>query len=75
MRNQNVSTEVLGNLNTKCIDHHEKQSQSSVTENVTVPCKSKKEEKICRGTPYAVVTLDGTTMLVQDEVILWYLTT
>lgn len=46
MRNQNISTEIIGDLRS--------------LEGVDV-----------RGRPYAVATLDGTIMLVQDEIILW----
>lgn len=47
MRNQNISTEIIGDLKT---------------------LESGPEIK---GRPYAVATLDGTIMLVQDEIILW----
>ncbi|CAH0547712.1 unnamed protein product [Brassicogethes aeneus] len=47
MRNQNISTEILGDFK----NSHRKDSG--------------------KGKPYAVATLDGTIMLVQDEVILW----
>lgn len=47
MRNQNISTEIIGDLKTL----------ESGTE--------------IKGRPYAVATLDGTIMLVQDEIILW----
>lgn len=49
MRNQNISTEILGDLNVV--------NESESTQN--------------KGKPYAVATLDGTIMLVQDEIILW----
>ncbi|XP_060520130.1 KICSTOR complex protein ITFG2-like [Cylas formicarius] len=48
MRNQNISTEILGDLKT-----------------------SDDQENSNKSRPYAVATLDGTIMLVQDEVILW----
>ncbi|XP_044269224.1 KICSTOR complex protein ITFG2-like [Tribolium madens] len=50
MRNQNISTEILGDF----------QSRNLESQN--------EDAKKC---PYAVATLDGTIMLVQDEVILW----
>lgn len=53
MRNQNISTEILGDF--KCLNQ---ESDGNVEQ---------------KGPPYAVATLDGTIMLVQDEVILWYL--
>lgn len=51
MRNQNISTEIIGDL--KTIQAEED------------------PEKAIKGRPYAVATLDGTIMLVQDEIILW----
>lgn len=48
MRNQNISTEIVGDLKTLDGDDAE-----------------------IKGRPYAVATLDGTIMLVQDEIILW----
>ncbi|XP_066154024.1 KICSTOR complex protein ITFG2-like [Euwallacea fornicatus] len=48
MRNQNISTEIIGDL-----------------------LQSHREKSEVTGRPYAVATLDGTIMLVQDEVILW----
>lgn len=53
MRNQNISTEILGDL--KSSSHKNTDSGHSTT----------------TGPPYALATLDGTIMLVQDEVILW----
>lgn len=50
MRNQNISTEIIGNL--RSLDDSTKETEG-------------------RGKPYAVATLDGTIMLVQDEIILW----
>lgn len=47
MRNQNISTEITGDLSVGC------------------------GETEMKGRPYAVATLDGTIMLVQDEIILW----
>lgn len=49
MRNQNISTEIIGDL---------RSLEGMAAEQV-------------RGRPYAVATLDGTIMLVQDEIILW----
>lgn len=57
MRNQNISTEILGDF------------QSGNSEIQNAETSQKTDEKKC---PYAVATLDGTIMLVQDEVILWY---
>lgn len=47
MRNPNISTEIIGDINQG-------------------PIKSNG-----KGTPYAVSTLDGTLMMVQNEEILW----
>lgn len=47
MRNQNISTEIIGDLKVLPQDDNK------------------------RGAPYAVATLDGTIMLVQEEIILW----
>ncbi|KAI4472029.1 integrin alpha repeat domain-containing [Holotrichia oblita] len=61
MRNPNISSEILGdvrtipNLNTSVDSNQSDQSSGG---------------KI-QGNPYAIATLDGTIMLVQDEVILW----
>lgn len=35
--------------------------------------KTEPSHSTARGLPYSLATLDGTIMLVQDEVILWYL--
>lgn len=53
MRNQNISTEILGDL--------KKSNETSVAP----------DKAFSKGRPYALATLDGTIMLVQDEVILW----
>lgn len=60
MRNQNISTEIVGDLT------------NNVSKNQEVPdeANANNEEKF-RGSPYAVATLDGTIMLVQNEIILW----
>ncbi|XP_057661864.1 KICSTOR complex protein ITFG2-like isoform X3 [Diorhabda carinulata] len=58
MRNQNISTEILGDL--QC-------SQYNNVENF----EASQEGSTAKGKPYALATLDGTIMLVQDEVILW----
>ncbi|KAG5894209.1 hypothetical protein JTB14_038379 [Gonioctena quinquepunctata] len=55
MRNQNISTEILGNL------------QSSQNEN----CNNGDKDSSSIGVPYALATLDGTIILVKDEIILW----
>ncbi|XP_072398636.1 KICSTOR complex protein ITFG2-like [Diabrotica undecimpunctata] len=65
MRNQNISTEILGDLRYSQYDSgvsFDKNSCSSQKEPSNAPTKGK---------PYALATLDGTIMLVQDEVILW----
>ncbi|XP_050302209.1 KICSTOR complex protein ITFG2-like isoform X2 [Anthonomus grandis grandis] len=53
MRNQNISTEIIGDLKCRC----KKNNNLAIT-----------DQKSC---PYALATLDGSIMLVQDEVILW----
>lgn len=57
MRNQNISTEILGDLNTN-------------VKSITKINDSESQDET-KGKPYAVATLDGTIMLVQDEIILW----
>ncbi|XP_076264137.1 KICSTOR complex protein ITFG2-like [Rhynchophorus ferrugineus] len=52
MRNQNISTEIIGDLKVSNIN------QGSNTD-------------MSKNTPYAIATLDGTIMLVQNEIILW----
>lgn len=47
MRNPNISTEIIGDI------------------------EQGPDKPADKGTPYAVATLDGTLMLVQDEEILW----
>ncbi|KOC68119.1 Integrin-alpha FG-GAP repeat-containing protein 2 [Habropoda laboriosa] len=64
MRNQNISTEIMGNL------------ESTVENKVPnyefkEPFKQNVSSEIQHGKPYALATLDGTIMLVKDEVILW----
>lgn len=56
MRNQNISTEILGDF-----------------KNMQLDLENSAREGTGKGRPYAVATLDGTIMLVQDEVILWLL--
>ncbi|XP_023015849.2 KICSTOR complex protein ITFG2 [Leptinotarsa decemlineata] len=51
MRNQNISTEILGDLRNP--QHADENNPSR------------------NGMPYALATLDGTIILVKDEVILW----
>ncbi|CAH1991108.1 unnamed protein product [Acanthoscelides obtectus] len=58
MRNPNISTEILGDL--KCL-HGPKDENG----------KRDLQQGAMTGRPYALATLDGTIMLVQDEVILW----
>lgn len=78
MRNQNISTEIVGNLKTKTYD--EQQSLESDSSDVVSTNSSSsygiknlmKTPKVReQGNPYAVATLDGTIMLVQNEIILW----
>ncbi|KAJ8952025.1 hypothetical protein NQ318_023466 [Aromia moschata] len=64
MRNQNISTEILGDL--KCSHDGCEKSNTSFSSQKTETSKTS-----TKGRPYAVATLDGTIMLVQDEVILW----
>ncbi|KAJ8982298.1 hypothetical protein NQ317_001158 [Molorchus minor] len=65
MRNQNISTEILGDLKSPNEDSTEKSKSTSSIE------KSETSRSTSSGRPYAVATLDGTIMLVQDEIILW----
>lgn len=60
MRNQNISTEILGDL--KCSNSSQKTAADNSNDN---------GQCVTKGRPYAVATLDGTIMLVQDEIILW----
>lgn len=62
MRNQNISTEILGDL--QC-----SQYDNSASLNKNLP--TSQDASTVKGKPYALATLDGTIMLVQDEVILW----
>ncbi|KRT82058.1 hypothetical protein AMK59_4701, partial [Oryctes borbonicus] len=57
MRNPNISTEILGDVRTML--------------NINASVDSNQSDKSASGNPYAVATLDGTIMLIQDEVILW----
>lgn len=74
MRNQNISTEILGDL--KTVENKDKTtpipSRNSSTES-TESQIGETDSKIAKlkGNPYAVCTLDGTIMLVEDEIILW----
>lgn len=61
MRNQNISTEILGDFNT-LYDSAKLKNEDC---NIPITIKNSKSR------PYAVATLDGTIMFVQDEVILW----
>lgn len=74
MRNQNISTEILGNLEFKnwqgcdvsiSDDSENSGVDSSCGSNHQKPIKSKER-------PYVIATLDGTIMLVQNQTILWY---
>nr|CAH7722893.1 unnamed protein product [Callosobruchus chinensis] len=58
MRNPNISTEILGDL--RC--SHEKEDAGGAGDS---------QQCISKGRPYALATLDGTIMLVKDEVISW----
>ncbi|XP_022909335.2 KICSTOR complex protein ITFG2-like isoform X1 [Onthophagus taurus] len=60
MRNSNISTEILGDLVT-----------STNSNDLDKESKSDEHKETQQGSPYAVATLDGTIMLVQDEIILW----
>lgn len=60
MRNPNISTEIIGDLNA-C------SNQTSCEE----AKHSDDGKELFKNRPYALATLDGTIMLVQDEVILW----
>lgn len=72
MRNQNISTEILGDLKTKENPNKTVPTRNSSTES-TESQSGEPENKIAKmkGNPYAVATLDGTIMLVEDEIILW----
>lgn len=61
MRNQNISTEILGDL--RC--------SNVAADNLNIENSGDSGKIITKGRPYAVATLDGTIMLVQDEIILW----
>ncbi|RZC32335.1 integrin-alpha FG-GAP repeat-containing protein 2-like, partial [Asbolus verrucosus] len=63
MRNQNISTEILGDFKTGNLENSNESDKSSQ--------KSGESSQAVKRCPYAVATLDGTIMLVQDEVILW----
>ncbi|OAD59040.1 Integrin-alpha FG-GAP repeat-containing protein 2 [Eufriesea mexicana] len=65
MRNQNISTEIIGDL--ECIV----ESKVSNYELKETLLKSNVLNETQHGKPYALATLDGTIMLVKDEVILW----
>ncbi|XP_018321786.1 KICSTOR complex protein ITFG2 [Agrilus planipennis] len=60
MRNQIVHTEILGDLNNPriLIDKHLQETSHDL-------------DNCSKSKPYSLATLDGTIMLVQDEVILW----
>lgn len=72
MRNQNISTEILGDLKTQEHVSNASPVRNSSTES-TESQSGEPENKIAKmkGNPYAVATLDGTIMLVEDEIILW----
>ncbi|KAK9720116.1 Integrin-alpha FG-GAP repeat-containing protein 2 [Popillia japonica] len=61
MRNPNISSEILGDVRTIPNLNNSTDSDRSDRNN---------GGKV-RGNPYAIATLDGTIMLLQDEVILW----
>ncbi|CAH1187678.1 unnamed protein product [Phyllotreta striolata] len=63
MRNQNISTEILGDLHCSIHDSGVSFDKSSID--------SQRSANSSKGKPYALATLDGTIILVQDEVILW----
>jgi hypothetical protein len=63
MRNQNISTEILGDFKTGNLEGSNESDRGSL--------KDGESSQVVKRCPYAVATLDGTIMLVQDEVILW----
>jgi hypothetical protein len=63
MRNQNISTEILGDFKTGTLEGSNESDRGSL--------KDGESSQVVKRCPYAVATLDGTIMLVQDEVILW----
>ncbi|GLV45811.1 hypothetical protein CBL_02831 [Carabus blaptoides fortunei] len=67
MRNQNISTEILGDLNTT----NDSRKQTLAASQPSTSKQSDNDTVKTKGKPYAVATLDGTIMLVQDEIILW----
>lgn len=73
MRNQNISTEIAGNLKTINDVHLNSDADSEGGSNGSTAksINSTEKESVPKGSPYAVATLDGTIMLVQDEIILW----
>lgn len=81
MRNPDISTEIVGDLKTKLsrVQSTSEASGYSKGKHKGSSKKGKKKKKKpkdkqvqIKGIPYAVATLDGTIMLVQDEIILWY---
>lgn len=72
MRNQNISTEILGNLQKRRNENTSNSSTDSSSDILSVndANENRKNDK-SGGKPYALATLDGTIMLVQDEIILW----
>lgn len=70
MRNQNISTEIMGDLKTSS-EASGKLEQSGASSSSSSKDEAKEKENVAKGPPYAVATLDGTIMLVQDEIILW----
>lgn len=64
MRNQNISTEILGDIRCSMND-------SGVSFDKISTTSQRSSSSTTKGKPYALATLDGTILLVQDEVILW----
>lgn len=73
MRNQNISTEIVGNLRTvgEANINSDAESEDGTNGSTTKSASSSDKNIMPKGNPYAVATLDGTIMLVQDEIILW----
>lgn len=80
MRNQNISSEILGDLNLgsndiSSVSESETTEKSSITSTSNTGSSDLSDRSLNKLTskvrPYVVATLDGTIMLVEDEVIKW----
>lgn len=74
MRNQNISTEILGDLNTGVEDDSFQlgsESEAVEKESLSSVGSDQSSDRRGHGRPYVVATLDGSIILVRDEVILW----